>query len=113
MQQQMFDQFHQTLLIVAEMFTTLHKEQAGLVREELEQLRQLTRELNALQTEQARQSAQGLSLTPRAADPVVAVPAEERRPQATEGPAEQAPEQPKEAAQTRRPPSPPPTFMTG
>ena len=37
MQQQMFDQFHQTLLIVAEMFTTLHKEQAGLVREELEQ----------------------------------------------------------------------------
>ena len=42
MQQQMFDQFHQTLLIMAEMFTTLHKEQAGLVREELEHLRRLT-----------------------------------------------------------------------
>ena len=117
----MFDQFHQTLFIMAEMFTTLHKEQAGLVREELEHLRELTRELNALQKEQARQPAPGLSLTPYAAGQAEAVAAEELRPQATEGaatmemdgaranesttegPAEPAPEQPKEAAQTPPP----------
>ena len=56
MQQQMLDQFQQTMLMMAEMFTTLHKEQAGLVREELQHLRKLTSELNALQAEQARQA---------------------------------------------------------
>ena len=46
MQQQMMGQFQQTLLMMAEMFSTLHKEQSALVREELEHLRRLTSELN-------------------------------------------------------------------
>ncbi len=57
MQQQMMGQFQQTLLMMAEMFSTLHKEQSALVREELEHLRRLTSELNALQAEKARQPA--------------------------------------------------------
>jgi pSer/pThr/pTyr-binding forkhead associated (FHA) protein len=59
MQQQMMGQFQQTLLMMAEMFSTLHKEQSTLVREELEHLRRLTSELNALQAEKARQPAAG------------------------------------------------------
>ena len=39
MQQQMLEQFHQTTLMMAEMFSSLHREQMGLVREELGQLR--------------------------------------------------------------------------
>ena len=56
MQQQMMGQFQQTLLMMAEMFSTLHKEQSALVREELEHLRKLTGELTALQAEKARQA---------------------------------------------------------
>jgi pSer/pThr/pTyr-binding forkhead associated (FHA) protein len=58
MQQQMLDQFHQTMLMMAEMFTTLHREQSALVREELEHVRQLTRQLHTLQAERARQTAE-------------------------------------------------------
>lgn len=54
MQQQMLEQFHQTTLMMAEMFSTLHREQMGLVREELGQLRRLTQELQDLRTERAR-----------------------------------------------------------
>ncbi len=83
MQQQMLDQFHQTMMMMAEMFTTLHKEQAALVREELEHLRRLTRELNTLQAEQTRQSVAGRRLPPLLEGPAVAESAavEEGRPQ--------------------------------
>ena len=54
MQQQMLDQFHQTMLMMAEMFSTLHREQAALVREELDEMRRLTQELIALQAERVR-----------------------------------------------------------
>ena len=66
MQGQMMDQFHQTLVMMAEMFTTLHREQAGLVREELAEMRRLTQELNALKAEQARQGLDRLSAPARA-----------------------------------------------
>jgi pSer/pThr/pTyr-binding forkhead associated (FHA) protein len=56
MQQQMMEQFHQTMLMMAEMFSTLHREQAVLVREELGEVRRLTQELNALRAETARQA---------------------------------------------------------
>ena len=36
MQQQMFDQFHQVILMMFQMFGTLHRDQMGLVREDLE-----------------------------------------------------------------------------
>jgi hypothetical protein len=48
-QQQMFDQFQQVILAMLETMATLHREQADLVRRELEQVRELTRELSTLQ----------------------------------------------------------------
>jgi pSer/pThr/pTyr-binding forkhead associated (FHA) protein len=100
MQQQMFDQFHQTMLMMAELFTALHKEQAGLVREELEHLRRLTRELNALRSEQAMQAARGSAAPALANGLDVAQPTDKRLSEATEGASILASElaQPKDAA---------------
>jgi pSer/pThr/pTyr-binding forkhead associated (FHA) protein len=51
MQQQMLDQFQQAIMMMAQMFGTLHREQAMLVREELDQLRRLNQDLHALQAD--------------------------------------------------------------
>jgi pSer/pThr/pTyr-binding forkhead associated (FHA) protein len=51
MQQQMFDQFTQVLLMMGQMFSQLHREQLGLVREELERLQEVSLELRTLQAE--------------------------------------------------------------
>lgn len=51
MQQQLFDQFQQTMLMVVQMFGALHREQTELVRKDLERVHTLTRELQALQAE--------------------------------------------------------------
>jgi pSer/pThr/pTyr-binding forkhead associated (FHA) protein len=48
MQQQTLDQFHQTMLMMAQLFTTLHREQMDLVRDELERMHRLTREIQEL-----------------------------------------------------------------
>lgn len=50
MQQQMFEQFQHTLLMMAQTFGNLHREQLALVREELGQIQNLTRELHELQS---------------------------------------------------------------
>lgn len=57
MQQQMFDQFHQTVLMMFQMFGTLHRDQMGLLREELRRLGELTRELQEL-------NAKGVAASP-------------------------------------------------
>jgi pSer/pThr/pTyr-binding forkhead associated (FHA) protein len=57
MQQQLADQFHQTMLMMAQMFGRMHQEQTQLLREELDQVHRLTRELQGLQAEQLRHSA--------------------------------------------------------
>jgi hypothetical protein len=57
MQQQMFDQFQQTILMMVEMFTALHQDQVRVVQDELDGLRALTRELRELQQELAGQGA--------------------------------------------------------
>ena len=108
MQGQMMDQFHQTLVMMAEMFTTLHREQAGLVREELAEMRRLTEELNALKAEQARQTldrlpapAEGLeqpASAARLANSARPVEAAERAPVESAEPASARP-----AAQTEQP----------
>jgi pSer/pThr/pTyr-binding forkhead associated (FHA) protein len=51
MQQQMFDQFQQALTTMVQMFGALHREQMGIVREELDRLRALTAELHTLRAE--------------------------------------------------------------
>jgi pSer/pThr/pTyr-binding forkhead associated (FHA) protein len=50
MQQQMSDQFHQTMMAVFQMFGTMHRDQMALVHEELEQIRRLSDELKALKS---------------------------------------------------------------
>jgi pSer/pThr/pTyr-binding forkhead associated (FHA) protein len=54
MQQQMFDQFQQTLLMMVQMFSALHRDQVGQIHEELDRLNQLTEELRTLQAELSR-----------------------------------------------------------
>jgi hypothetical protein len=54
MQQQMFDQFHQSLVAMIQMFHGLQQEQFGFIRQELDRVHQLTHELHALQAELAR-----------------------------------------------------------
>ena len=54
MQQQMFDQFHQTMMMMFEGFAALHREQSGTLREEFEQVRKLSQEIEALRAETAR-----------------------------------------------------------
>jgi pSer/pThr/pTyr-binding forkhead associated (FHA) protein len=49
MQQQMFDQFQETMRMVVQVFSNLHREQMSLVREELDQLHRVTAELRSLQ----------------------------------------------------------------
>lgn len=54
MQQQMFDQFHQTMMMMFEGFAAIHREQANSIREEFEQVRQLSEEIESLRRETAR-----------------------------------------------------------
>jgi pSer/pThr/pTyr-binding forkhead associated (FHA) protein len=54
MQQQMFDQFHQSMMMMFEGFAALHREQAGSIREEFDQVRKLSEEIEALRKETAR-----------------------------------------------------------
>lgn len=67
MQQQMFEQFQQTLQMVARMFGDLHREQMQLIRQELDRVQDITHELQGLQLELSRQPA-----APPRTEPVVA-----------------------------------------
>jgi pSer/pThr/pTyr-binding forkhead associated (FHA) protein len=53
MQHQMFDQFQQAMVGMVQMFGALHREQMEAIREELGDLRSLTRELQGLQNQMA------------------------------------------------------------
>jgi pSer/pThr/pTyr-binding forkhead associated (FHA) protein len=57
MQQQMADQFQHALLKMFEMFSGMHQEQMGLIRQQLDELTRLSQEQQALQEALARQSA--------------------------------------------------------
>jgi pSer/pThr/pTyr-binding forkhead associated (FHA) protein len=50
-QQQMTDQFQQTILVVARMLGAMHKEQVGLIQSELKHLQQITAELQTLKAQ--------------------------------------------------------------
>jgi pSer/pThr/pTyr-binding forkhead associated (FHA) protein len=51
MTQQMFDQFQQALMMMVQTFSRLHRDQLQLIRQELNQLHGLTRELQEIQKE--------------------------------------------------------------
>ncbi len=53
MQEQMLDQFQQTISTLVHSFGALHRDQMNLVREELDHLRGLTKEFHALKSEMA------------------------------------------------------------
>ena len=54
MQQQMMDQFQQSMMMMMQMFGGMHRDQMGLVREELERLRELNGEIAAIKGELAQ-----------------------------------------------------------
>jgi pSer/pThr/pTyr-binding forkhead associated (FHA) protein len=58
MQQQMFDQFQQQSMMVMQMFGTMQRDQMELVRQELESLRELNREIVSVQAELAKHQAE-------------------------------------------------------
>lgn len=53
MQQQMFDQFQQTMSMLVQMFGKMHESQMELVRQEFSRLNELTEEINGLKSELA------------------------------------------------------------
>ncbi|HLJ94436.1 MAG TPA: FHA domain-containing protein [Gemmataceae bacterium] len=53
-QQQMFEQFQQAMLMMFQMFGRLQREQIGVIRDEMDRLHQLSREVLALQSELAK-----------------------------------------------------------
>ena len=71
MQQQMFDQFRQSMLMMAQMFGTLDRDQMDLVRDELARLHQINQDLTVLQAELAARP-------PSAPRPAAATPLQRR-----------------------------------
>jgi hypothetical protein len=59
MQQQMFEQFQTSLLMMFDMFGALQRDQMGAIREELDELRRVTREIQVLQQEMAQRPLPG------------------------------------------------------
>jgi len=57
MQRQMFDQFQQAMMVMFQTFSLLHRDQMELVRQELNRVHELTRQLHELQAELAKQPA--------------------------------------------------------
>jgi pSer/pThr/pTyr-binding forkhead associated (FHA) protein len=101
MQQQMFDQFHQTMMMMFEGFAALHREQAGSLREEFDQVRKLSDEIESLRKETARLAEEAAKppLRPRSATNGHSSPAP-----STEG---ASPPRPQEPAFKRATPPPP------
>jgi pSer/pThr/pTyr-binding forkhead associated (FHA) protein len=54
MQQGMFDHFHQALMTMTQVLGTVHRDQMGLIREELQRVQALSQELNTLRADLAR-----------------------------------------------------------
>ncbi len=54
MQQQMFDQFHQTMMMMFEGFAALHRETSSSIRAEFDEVRKLSQEIESLRAETAK-----------------------------------------------------------
>lgn len=57
MQQQMFEQFHNTMMAMFDGFAAMHREQSDAMREEIEQVRRLSQEIETLQAEAKQREA--------------------------------------------------------
>jgi pSer/pThr/pTyr-binding forkhead associated (FHA) protein len=80
MQQQMFEQFNQTVLLLAQMFSTLHREQMTPLREELNEVTRLAGELEELRAHLVQQAPAAPASSPQAeaSQPVSPTPAPPR-----------------------------------
>ena len=76
MQQQVLDQFQQSMMMLFQSFSSLHHEQTDILRQEFDQLRDLTQELVALRGELAGQtsSAREGSVGPPSAGDATSMP---------------------------------------
>ena len=83
MQQCMFEQFQQTLLMIVQMFGNSQREQMALIRQELEQIQELTRQLHTLQSEGAGRAPKPLPATPQAGALNSSVPSPSSKPPAS------------------------------
>ena len=64
MQQQMLDQFQQAISMIVQTFGAMHHDQMTTIREELDQLREVTREFQAIKLELAARSQDSMSRVP-------------------------------------------------
>ncbi|QEH39216.1 FHA domain protein (plasmid) [Aquisphaera giovannonii] len=64
MQQQMLDQFQQAVSMLVQMFGNLHRDQMNTIREELDQLKDLTAEVQAIKLELAARSGASTPVQP-------------------------------------------------
>jgi pSer/pThr/pTyr-binding forkhead associated (FHA) protein len=94
MQRDLCEQFHQTTLMMFRMFTAMHQEQAGLVREEMQHIQRITGELQALQQQLRDRAAPPL----RPEAPPGAAAGAGIRPVGARGPASPPPAAPAPAA---------------
>ena len=83
MQQQMFEQFQQTVVMMAQMFGNVQREQMALIRQELEQIQVLTRQLHTLQSERMPQSTSPRQVSSQAAAPTSPTPSLSWKPTAS------------------------------
>ena len=74
MQQQMFDQFHQTMMMMFEGFAAMQRETSGTLREEFERVRELSREIESLRAETARLAEAATRPAPRLTPPPLPPP---------------------------------------
>jgi hypothetical protein len=91
LQQQMFEQFQQAMLVLSQMFSTLQQDQMQVIREELNQLRGLTEELQALKSELAAAHPSAGSVASAAANGNLPAPGAARQLPAAPGPAKPSP----------------------
>jgi pSer/pThr/pTyr-binding forkhead associated (FHA) protein len=66
MQQQMFDQFQQAMGMLVQMFSSMHREQMEVIREELDRLHELSRELQELKEELTKSPGRSAAASPSA-----------------------------------------------
>ena len=74
MQQQMFDQFHQTMMMMFEGFAAMQRETTGTLREEFERVRELSREIESLRAETTRLAEAASRPAPRLTPPPLPPP---------------------------------------
>jgi hypothetical protein len=107
MQQQLFDHTHQLLAVMAETFQSAHTRQMQLIREELQRVHELNRELTELSRQKGAEEAGPAAMAAASGEQAVLLAVEELRQQTAEEPVTLDGDEPVtvETVATRTPPS--------